>query len=447
MLRDLVLMTCVLSCLWLSLRHPFAGVLAWAWLALMAPHREVYGVISSQLRINFTVAFVCILAWFFSKERKIPKADPSMVAVSIFFAWMTFNLLFAYNPDAAWNMWDRVWKTLALAALIWATANNKVRIHALIWVVVLSLLYYGVKGGILSILSGGSKQITGPADSAITDNNNFAVALLMTLPLMNYLRMQTANFFLRMGLLVALAVSLLAVLGSYSRGAFLAVGALAIVAWWRSRNKITYIIAAAAVAYPIYKFMPQAYFNRLNTLNNVDDDASFQGRVSAWRVAFAYARDHFPVGSGLDGTQEARIFFQYAPGEQFHAAHSIYFEVLGDGGFMGLAIFLTIIILALINCSRIRKVTRNRPELLWARDLATMIQLSLIAYLVGGAALSLAYYDMFYIWVLLLPPLWHLVKHREIQRANVPAMAFPALASRTSEGGHYASNYPQADPL
>ena len=440
MLRDLVLMTCVIACLWLSIRHPFAGVLSWAWLAFMAPHREVYGVISTELRLNFTVAFVCACAWLFSKERKLPKADATIVVVGVFFVWMTFNsLLLAYSPVNAWNMWDRVWKTLALAFLVWASANNKVRIHALVWVVVVCLLYYGAKGGILSILSGGTKKITGPYDSAITDNNNFAVALLMTLPLINYLRMQSEKLYLRMGLSVGFVVSLLAVVSSYSRGAFLALGALAIVAWTRSRNKITYLIAAAAMAYPIYKFMPAAYFDRINTLNDVDGDASFQGRVTAWRVAYSYARDHFPFGSGLDGTQEAGIYFQYAPGETFHVAHSIYFQVLGDSGFVGLGLFLTLIILALLNCSRIRKATRNQPELLWARDLATMIQLSLIAYCVGGAALSLAYYDMFYIWILLLPPIWHLVSQRQIQKSKTPAMGFNALGPRAAEGRHYAS--------
>ncbi len=49
MTRDLILVACVLACLALSFRHPFAGVLTWAWIALMQPQTEVYGVISSRL--------------------------------------------------------------------------------------------------------------------------------------------------------------------------------------------------------------------------------------------------------------------------------------------------------------------------------------------------------------------------------------------------------------
>ena len=49
------------------------------------------------------------------------------------------------------------------------------------------------------------------------------------------------------------------------------------------------------------------------------------------------------------------------------------------------------------------KAAQNRPELSWAGDLARMIQLSMFAFCVGGAALSMAYYDVFVIYLGLLP--------------------------------------------
>jgi putative inorganic carbon (HCO3(-)) transporter len=103
MLRDLVLVACILTCLGLSFRNPVAGVLAWTWLTLMQPHREVYGFFSSTLRLNLMVAVVTILAWFFSKERKLPPLDGTIVAVLIFLLWMTFNSLFAVKPDNLGN--------------------------------------------------------------------------------------------------------------------------------------------------------------------------------------------------------------------------------------------------------------------------------------------------------------------------------------------------------
>src|SRR5438105_8147270 len=110
MLRDLVLVACLLVCLGLTVRHPFAGVLTWTWIALMQPHHEQFGYISNVLRINLLVSVVTILSWLLSKERKLPHRDALIGAVWIFFAWMTFNELFAVNPGDSWLMWDRVWR-------------------------------------------------------------------------------------------------------------------------------------------------------------------------------------------------------------------------------------------------------------------------------------------------------------------------------------------------
>src|SRR5579872_1582887 len=157
MLRDLVLTSCILVCLGLTFRHAFVGVLTWAWIALMQPYTEVYGVISSSLRLNLMVAVLTVLAWAASKDRKMPRADANIVVVVIFLAWMTFNEFFAVYPEGSWYMWNRDWRIIALGLIVWATANSRVRIHALIWVVVASFLYFGVKDGILTILEGGIK--------------------------------------------------------------------------------------------------------------------------------------------------------------------------------------------------------------------------------------------------------------------------------------------------
>ena len=440
MLRDLVLSLTFLACLGLTLRYPYAGVLTWAWLALMQPNREIYGVITTTLRLNFLVAIVAILAWFFSKGRKMPPLDGTLVVLSLFFIWMTFSSAVGVSPYN-WYLWDRVWRIVALAVLIGATANSRVRIHGLIWVIVLSLMYFGVKGGILTLISGGAMKSAGPGGTAIGDNNQLALALLMILPLAFYLRRYSSNHFVRIGLTIAAVFTFLAVLGSYSRGAFLALGALCILAWWRSRNKVLFPVLLLLVAYPALHFMPQSFYDRMNTMNSLDDDGSFQGRVVAWKVAYYYARDHFPIGAGFSGAEQPFVFNYYFPGFSTHSAHSIYFQVLGDHGFIGLIMFLVILVLAFVNCQRIRKVTRNRPDLAWAADLATMIQLSLLVYCIGGAALSLAYYDVPIIWYLLLPALLSLVRQTKLQQSQVPEIREPHFGHpRPATAGAFVSN-------
>jgi putative inorganic carbon (HCO3(-)) transporter len=112
-------------------------------------------------------------------------------------------------------------------------------------------------------------------------------------------------------------------------------------------------------------------------------------------VAYDYARDHFPFGAGFYGPQLAQVFHTYFPNEAMRAAHSIYFQVLGEQGFLGLALYLLILAGGFIKAHQIARASRANPEKAWAGELATMIQLGLLVFCLSGAALSMAYYDVF----------------------------------------------------
>ena len=111
-------------------------------------------------------------------------------------------------------------------------------------------------------------------------------------------------------------------------------------------------------------FMPPQFFGRMQTVQSASQDASFTGRVTAWKVAFDYAVDHFPFGAGFYGPQLPGIFNRYFPGEVAHAAHSIYFQVLGEHGFIGLFLYLLLLASAFIRCSRLIKASQ-RAGLTW----------------------------------------------------------------------------------
>jgi probable O-glycosylation ligase (exosortase A-associated) len=171
-------------------------------------------------------------------------------------------------------------------------------------------------------------------------------------------------------------------------------------------------------------FMPDSFYERLYSINSYSSDASVQGRFTAWQVAFDYARDHFPFGAGFYAPQLGKIYNLYFPDEMPHAAHSIYFQVLGEQGFAGLAIYLVIIAAAFWKCGRIMRACGADPELQWVRELASMIQLSLLVFCISGAALSMAYYDVFIICTAMLLPLSQLASPR---KTNWPASAFARL--------------------
>lgn len=403
-MRDIVLFIFVIGGIIATLRYPFVGVLLWAWFSVAAPHQEAFGF-SRSLPLNLAIAVVTMGGWFFTKERRFPAPYALYWLILIFLMWMTFNSFFAVEPRWSWQFWDRVWKIFALGLFAAAMATNRVRIQAVIWIVVLSLFYYGVKGGLFVFMTGGQFHVLGPQGSVIADNNNLGLALLMALPLANYLRTQSRNKVVSVALFIGMAAVVVSIIGTYSRGAILGMAALGLFAFFRVRNKLMYVVLVAIILVPVIRFMPEQYMERLQSITEYSSDASFQGRVDAWRVAFLAAVDYFPLGVGFYGPQLTHIFNTYLPGVEPHAAHSIYFQVLGENGFVGLAIYLAMIVMSFIMGSRLMRMARDVPQLHWVRDLAAMIQVSQFAFCVAGAALSMAYYDVFVLNLCLLLPL------------------------------------------
>jgi len=390
--RDIVLILGTLFYLPVSLMAPAAGLLCWEWFSIMSPQRQVFGFAWGQ-PLNSVVAVATLLGWLLSRERKRMTPDVVPWLMLAWLVWMTLSSAAGQDPDQAWSYWDRVTRTLVPVFLCFVLMTTKARIHAMIWVLVISLGYYGVKGGAFTIVTGGHNIVWGPPSSMISDNNQLAAAIVMGLPLVFYLWQQTANPWLRHGLIVAMALQVLMVFGSYSRGGVIALAVMLTCFWLRSDRKFVYGIIGVLVIGVGLSLMPPSFWNRLHTLNDVNADSSFQGRVMAWRVAVMCATEYFPFGAGFLTPQMGFIWTHFQMGEDPHAAHRIYFQVLGEHGFIGLAIYVPLLLLPLRNASIVIRQCRNQPGLEWARDLAEMMRISLIAFYVGGAALSLAYFD------------------------------------------------------
>jgi probable O-glycosylation ligase (exosortase A-associated) len=368
--------------------------MTWVWFAVMGPQTGAYNL--EGLPLNLIIAVVALFGWLVSRERKAIPGRMTAIICYLLFLWMTFNQFF-FGADLSYSypFWDRVWKIFLMGTVAAALTTNKVRFHALMWIIAFSLGYWGVKGGVFTIASGGGSHALGPPGSQIADNNEFALAIVTVLPILNYLRLYSGSRYIRYGLLSAIVLCVINVLGSYSRGGVVALAVLAIAFWLRTKKKLIYPIAAVIVIVPALHFMPDAFWERMSTIDSYQTDGSFQGRVDAWVVAWKYAVQHFPFGAGFYALQVARIYLQYSPNTIPHAAHSIYFQVLGENGFVGLALYLLLIFSAFNDYWFVIRRTKRIAELGWINDLARMLQLSLIAFCVGGSALSLAYYDMF----------------------------------------------------
>jgi len=268
-------------------------------------------------------------------------------------------------------------------------------------VIALSLGFYGVKGGIFTAATGGGYHVRGPPGTFIDGNNEIGLALAMTIPLLYFLARHAKQRVLRPGFLIAVALTAAAALGTQSRGALLGLGAMTAFLWLKSRNKFLTHIAIAAVAAVALPMMPEAWWTRMSTIQTYEQDASAVGRINAWMMAANLAA-HRITGGGFECFLEP-TFWLYAPDPtNVHDSHSIYFQVLGHHGYIGLVMFLLLIAFTWFSASSVIRATKKDPEKRWLRDLMAMTQVSLIAYITAGAFLGLGYFDYFYNIVLIV---------------------------------------------
>lgn len=295
-------------------------------------------------------------------------------------------------------------KMLTTLLLVAALLTDRWRIHALIWAMVISLGYFGVKGGAFTIITAGSYRVFGPPNTMIQDNNHLAAGLLVTLPLMNYLRLQSPHKLVRLALVLAMVLSLLAIVASYSRGALIGLVAVAVYFWITSShlNKLVYAIGFGLGGLAIASFMPESWMERMQSIQTFQQDSSAMGRLNIWQASFAMALARPLTGAGFLGPYMQDLVDRFMPGVQARAVHSIYFEVLGEHGFLAFFVWLSMTVLGFANTVRILRCAEGVAGLQWSRDLARMGQVSMIAYLVAGAFLSLCYWDFYFTLLIVL---------------------------------------------
>lgn len=447
-LRDLLLFGIVFGAIPFILRRPWIGVLMWVWIGVMNPHRLSWGIAYS-FPMAQVIAAVTLVALVFSREPLRLKGGFAAVALASFLLWTCVTTLFALAPGSAQLMLERVLKIQLFTFVALLVLYKRIHVVALIWVLVLSIGYYSVKGGLFTLLTGGIHRVWGPADSFIMDNNALAVAVTITLPLWAYLFIVHRQRWLRIAIAGALLLSAVSVLGSQSRGALLAIGATALYLWLQSRGKkvaVGIVLIVAGIL--LVSFMPDTWTERMLTMNLPQEqrDASARGRIDAWAMLTNLAMDRPIVGGGFE-PYAREIWDRYYPQpyDRPYSAHSIYFSVLGEHGFVGLSLFLTFWLATWSLARRLARETRDRPDESWAHWLARLSQASLIAYFVGGAFLDLAYWDVPYYLFVAVAVARFIVAQRKPAAAPVTERVINSSVG-TSSGSRTPGKQPEVRP-
>jgi probable O-glycosylation ligase (exosortase A-associated) len=417
-MRDIAVTVVIFGTLPFILWRPHIGVLVWTWLAFMSPHRLTWGF-AFDMPFSLIVALVTLVSLLISHEqKKIPWTGETVVLL-LFVAWMLVTTVFSIYPHLAWPQFEKVAKIQLMVFVTLMLMQTRHRINLLVWVFTLSLAFYGLKGGIFTLLHGGAYSVRGPAGSFIGGNNEIGLALIMMIPMLRYLQLTATRRLLRHALTILMLLTAVAVIGTLSRGALVGIVAMSLLLWLKSRNKVFTAIVALTAATVVITVMPQKWFDRMATIQTYEKDPSVLGRINAWHMAVNLAKDK-PLGGGFEAFQPA-MFAVYAPEDRVHDAHSIYFEVLGEHGFVGLALFLALGLMAWRSASAIIRRARGDPQTRWAADLAAMVQVSLVGYAVGGAFLGLAYFDLYYTLIAVIVLCKNLLATQEARRFGVAA--------------------------
>jgi probable O-glycosylation ligase (exosortase A-associated) len=191
-------------------------------------------------------------------------------------------------------------------------------------------------------------------------------------------------------------MSVPAIIATYSRGGFLTMAAVLFLLLTRSSKKLLLVVPLAIGVLVVLPLLPEKYFNRIESIEGASQkDGSAIERLNAWRFNFNLAMARPLTGGGFEPIR-ADVWEQYAPEFKHHpiSAHSIYFQVLGDHGFLALGVYLLIFGMAILSCRTIQTRARKIPSCSWLSDYARMMEISLFAFLIAGTFYNRAYVDI-----------------------------------------------------
>jgi probable O-glycosylation ligase (exosortase A-associated) len=408
-MRDILVTVIVFGFLPRALVDPFVGIALWTWVSVMNPHRMTWG-----FAFNFPFAYVIAIATLIgvvvaAKKVKFPWTPVTVTMIS-FFIWLSVTYVTAIHIDLSTDMWMRITKTLLMTFVAFAVVRSEKQIRTFVWLFVMCVAFFGIKGGIFTLLTGAQSRVYGPPDSQITDNNAISVALVMIIPLVYFLYQESKSRAVRLGLGAAMVLSAVAVLGSYSRGAFVAISAMLLFLAWNSRRRLTFLVLLLLTAPAALLVMPEKWFDRIASIANYAQDDSVLGRFNAWAMAWHLALDR-PIFGGGYAIYEPDVFARYAPNPtDIHSAHSIYFQMLGEHGFVGLALFLLLGALTWFTGNQVIRRSRGVPETQWRANLASAIKVSVVGFAVGGLTVNIGYWDVIYFEVVIVVALQQLMR-------------------------------------
>jgi len=434
--RDILVVSVILGLVPVSMRRPWLGILAWYGISYFAPHGLAWGF-ARTFPVAVFIGSATLLGFLFAKDRKpLPRnaATFFMLACVVQF---TLTSVLAHNPELAWDKWERVMKILLMTFVTMSLFQDRARLRWLYMVPALGLGFYGVKGALWVLRTGGGGggevqtdaaeggRVFGPAGSFFADANGIGPALCMVLPILLYLSRDEERPWLKRIFQLAFGLSIISVIFTFSRGAFLGLAVVLLVLVWRSPWRMRFATAVLVVGIIAAPLAPQRLWDRIASISEQESaetrDLSTVGRIQSFETAWNIAVSRPFTGAGFRALWNPDIWFIYFGPSYYKAydAHSIYFEVLSEHGLLGFGLYMGVMVSTLLTLRRLRKRWRDHPEHGYISRYAEMTLLSLYPFFVCGAFIPYAYFDLYFLLVATTSMLFAL--SQEAQRAEVPS--------------------------
>jgi probable O-glycosylation ligase (exosortase A-associated) len=405
--RDFALVVLLCASLPVCFFQPYFGVLMWVWIAYFNPHRFTFSYMY-DFPIAAAVAVPTMAGLLLNRKFNRPLLVRENLLLMALWAWFCIVYVNAlHEPLFAGHMADakyellRISKILLMTFVIMLVTNSEKRLKWLFLVTSFSFGALAVKGALFGLATSGQFRVFGPPDTFISENNAFGLALNMSLPFFFFLSRVEKNTLLRRALNVGFICALICILLTYSRGGLLGLAAVLSFLAWRSKYRALGAALLVTCTLVIVSFAPPQWMQRMETLRQEGVDMSAQQRLVSWGTTWNFAHDFPLMGGSFYTLPDVAIFQKYQtrplPGGHLSSGpHSIYFQVLGEQGFIGFAIYFGLVGCCLVTLRRLRRRTVTIPELQWISVYADIMTGSILGFLVSGAFLGFADFDLYY---------------------------------------------------
>jgi len=388
-----------------GLSRPFVMGLGYVWTDLFRPE-DMYPTIMGAFPVSLIMGSGAAAVYLVSGRKYLPRFSSTLFLLISFGLWMTLACTWAEAPEAVWSKWDWAIKTFVFAVMIPFLFQSRVQIEAFVLTIIFAVCGVIVPVGIKTVISGGGYDFSlSPlqVESGIGEGATLGMSAATIIPLIIFgARCSIILPWIRVRIFgsVALVIACVtAVLGTFERTSFVALAATGGLLTLQSKRKVmvgTLIILVAAAALPI---VGSHWMDRMQTISTDPTDDSARIRLAVWSWTIDYVKVH-PFGGGLNLFYKDTISLvgadEHIYSKSSVAAHSIYFEILGETGIAGLLIWIMLIMEFYRGMWVLRRRVSGFSELIWLHQLINMLSTSVTVYLIGGTFIGIAYQPLLY---------------------------------------------------